>query len=178
MLTRSKAILFHNPITSDVTQSNLITSGITVSNGNEHENVNESVDEKDDVDITFDGDELIQRLDILMEKAESDLERSKYLLGKVEDYHKICTKTVKHLKICRSSFVKVIKYSYQMKIRNADYEIDYMLHLLVMLHQLILLMLLMLLLLLQLLALMLLLLLLQLKNVKRHRNTCVTIYNK
>jgi len=124
-LTRSKAILFNNPINSDVSQSNLITSGITGSNGHEHEDVIEIVDEKDDVDITFDGDELIQRLDILMEKAESDLERSKYLLGKVEEYHKICTKTVKHLKICRRSFVKVIKYSYQMKIRNADYEIDY-----------------------------------------------------
>jgi len=125
MLTRSKAILFPNPITSGVTVRNLKTSGNTVSNGDEHEKVIETEDEKDDVDITFDGDELIQRLDILMEKAESDLERSKYLLGKVEGYHKICTKTVKHLKICRRSFVKVIKYSYQMKVGNADYEIRY-----------------------------------------------------
>ena len=118
VLTRSKANLFPNPITSGITVSNLITLG-------EHENVIESEDEKDDVDITFDGDELIQRLDILMDKAEKDLERSKYLLGKVEGYHRICTKAVKHLKICRRSFVKVIKYSYQMKIRNDDYEIDY-----------------------------------------------------
>ena len=125
MLTRSKAILFPNPITSDVTVSNLLTSAITVSNGHEHENVIESKAEKDDVDITFDGDELIARLDILMDKAESDLDRSKYLLGKVEEYQKICTKTVRHLKICRRSFVKVIKYSYQMKMKNADYEIDY-----------------------------------------------------
>ena len=125
MLTRSKAILFPNPITPGVTVRNLITSGNTLSNGDEHEKVIESEDKKDDVDITFDGDELIQRLDILMEKAESDLARSKYLLGKVEGYHKICTKTVKHLKICRRSFVKVIKYSYQMKVGNADYEIRY-----------------------------------------------------
>lgn len=125
MFTRSKSILFPNPITSGVTVSNPITSGITVSNGHEHENVIETKVEKDEVDITFDGDELIERLDILMNKAESDLERSKYLLGKVEGYHRICTKAVKHLKICRRSFVKVIKYSYQMKIRNADYEIDY-----------------------------------------------------
>ena len=125
MMTRSKASLFPNPIPSGVTVSNLINSGITVSNGNEHENVIETEDEKDEVDITVDGDELIERLDILMVKAESDLERSKYLLGKVEGYHKICTKAVKHLKICRKSFVKVIKYSYLMKIRNADYEIDY-----------------------------------------------------
>jgi hypothetical protein len=107
--------LFPNPITSGITVSNLITSGEHI----------ESEDEKDDVDITFDGDELIQRLDILMDKAEKDLQRSKYLLGKVEGYHRICTKAVKHLKICRRSFVKVIKYSYQMKIRNDDYEIDY-----------------------------------------------------
>jgi hypothetical protein len=123
MLTRSKAILFPNPITLDVTVSNPITSGITVSSG--HENVIETEDKKRKVDITFDGDELIQRLDILMDKAESDLERSEYLLGKIEEYQKICIKTVRQLKICRRSFVKVIKYSYQMKIKNADYEIDY-----------------------------------------------------
>ena len=118
VLTRSKANLFPNPITSGITVSNLITLG-------EHENVIESEDEKDDVDITFDGDELIQRLDILMDKAEKDLERSKYLLGKVEGYNKLCSKTVKQLKICRKSYVKVLNYSYQMSICNKDYEIDY-----------------------------------------------------
>ena len=112
MLTRSKAISFPNPITADVTVSNAIASGITVSNGNEHENVIETEDEKDEVDITVDGDELIERLDILMVKAESDLERSKHLLGKVEGYHKICTKAVKHLKICRKSFTRFLFLSF------------------------------------------------------------------
>jgi len=121
MLTRSKANKFPNPTTSGVTVSNPITSD----KGRKDENIIETEDEKDDFDITIDGDELIQRLDILMDKAENDLERSNYLLGKVEGYQKICVKTVKHLKICRRSFVKVIGYSYQMKIRNADNEIDY-----------------------------------------------------
>jgi hypothetical protein len=125
MLTRSKAILFPIAITSGETVGSLITSAITVSNGHEHENVIESEAEKDAVDITFDGDELIERLDILIDKAENDLERSNHLLGKVEKYQNLCTKTVRHLKICRRSFVKVIKYSYQMKIKNADYDINY-----------------------------------------------------
>jgi len=105
-----------------------IISGITESNEyNEHEveNIIEAKDDTDKVDLNFDGDELIERLDILMNKAESDLLRSNYLLEKTEGYHNLCAKTLKHLRICRRSFVKVIKYSYQMSICNKDYEIDY-----------------------------------------------------
>ena len=108
--------------------SNPITSGKSVSNDNnehEDENIIETEDDNDVIDLNFDDDELIVRLDILMVKAEWDLERSKYLLGKVEGYNKLCSKTVKQLKICRKSYVKVLNYSYQMSICNKDYEIDY-----------------------------------------------------
>jgi len=102
--------------------SNPITSGMTV---NEDINIYATEDDKDEIDLNFDNDEMIERLDIIIDYAEWDLERYKKLLVKAEDYEKLYEKLVKHLNICRKSYVKVLSYSSQMANRIASSEINY-----------------------------------------------------
>ncbi len=102
--------------------SNPITSGMTVY---EDVNIYETDDDEHEIEINFDKDEMIERLDILIDYAQWDLERNKDLLLKVEGYDKLCENLLKYLKICRNSYVKVLSYSSKMVIGNAYPDIDY-----------------------------------------------------
>jgi len=83
-----------------------------------------SLSNDDVVEVTCD-DEFVKGLEILMDKANYDLKRSKELLGKAKVFNELCEMTVQELNICQKSYMKVCTYSYQMNIMNDDYEFLY-----------------------------------------------------
>jgi hypothetical protein len=103
-------------------KTNQITSGMIVY---DDMNIYDTAHDDDEVEFNFDNHEKIEGLDILIDYAQWDIGRSKKLLVKAEDNGKLYEKLVKHLKICRKAYVKVLSYSYQMAIVNASPEIDY-----------------------------------------------------
>jgi hypothetical protein len=83
-----------------------------------------SLSNDEEIEVTCD-DEFVKGLEILMNKANYDLKRSKELLGKGEVYKALCELTIQELNTCQKSYMKVCNYAYKMRIMNDDPDIHY-----------------------------------------------------